>query len=115
MTDPTPRELQLMIEALEKRIDQRFCALNKALELQAAKDQAHFSALNNNQERLAGERSHFQDKAMSELRWKSYDDWKLAVEARLSEHSGSSAGMYKFWSVLIVIIVALISLWGHFK
>ena len=115
MTDPTPRELKIELDALERRIDQRFCALNKALELQAEKDQQHFTSLNNNQERLSGERSHFQDKAMSDLRWKAYDDWKMRVENQMSEHSGSSAGMYKFWSILIVVIVTLISAWEHFK
>lgn len=51
--------LENKICALDKRIDQRFLALDKALELQAEKDLRHFEALNHEQSRLQADRDRY--------------------------------------------------------
>lgn len=60
MTDIALREfLEKQICALDKRIDQRFIALDKALALQAGKDKEHFDALNHEQARLLADRERY--------------------------------------------------------
>jgi hypothetical protein len=60
MSEVTLRELiEQKICSLDKRIDDRFIALDKALKLQAEKDQRHFEDLNHEQARLLADRERY--------------------------------------------------------
>ena len=115
MTDTTPRELQLMIEALDRRIDERFIAMDKALCLQASTYDSRLHGLNDIQNKMREERLHFMSKEMSDQKWSEFYTWQRQIEAKISASYGAATGVKNSWGVLVAVVTILVSAFFHFK
>ena len=115
MIDPTPRELQLMVESLDRRIDERFIAHDRALCLQAATYDSRLHGLNDIQNKMREERQHFLSKEMSDAKWTEFYTWQRQLEAKLALSDGSAAGIKNSWGVLVAVVTILVSAFFHYK
>lgn len=103
MSEVSLREyLEKQVCDLDKRLDERFCARDKARALQASEYERRLSDLNHEQARLAADRERFMPREIADTRQRDYELWKAIIDKTIATAQGRA-------TVTTVVMSALIS------
>ena len=110
MSEVTLREyIETRLSALEKQMQQRLSANDKALKLQYQQHVVHFDKLNNEQARLAADRAMFISKEVFEEHRRELQAWRETINTFRDQGRGRDWGVGIMWAVGVSIVSLVLS------